>query len=155
MMSARAATRARWRRPRRGRSRPGGRVVGVTMAGLTSRVNDYLTETRPTADFYERLQELILHSAGYIVLRGGIGTLVELTLVWNKMTTRVLAPRPLVLVGRAVWEPWLAACQATLAVEAKHLAFLTLVDTPEEAVAAVAEKPGKNRGEEIPGEWHN
>lgn len=115
----------------------GGSVVGVTMAQLTSRVNDYLTETRPTLDFYERLQRLIADSAGFVVLRGGIGTLVELTLVWNKLTTHILSPRPVVLVGREVWGPWLAACAATLAVEPKHLEYLTLVETPAEAVAAV------------------
>lgn len=122
----------------------GGSVVGVTMAQLTSRVNDYLTETRPTQDFYGRLQALIVDSAGFIVLRGGIGTLVELTLVWNKLTTHILSPRPLVLVGRDTWGPWLDACAATLAVEPKHLEYLTLVETPAEAVAAiVAAKPGK------------
>jgi len=107
------------------------------MAQLASRVNEYLTETRPTQDFYERLQALIVNSAGFVVLRGGIGTLVELTLVWNKMTTGILTPRPLVLVGRDVWQPWLDACAATLAVEPKHLEFLTLADTPAEAVAAI------------------
>jgi len=118
----------------------GGSVVGVTMAQLTSRVNDFLTETRPTRDFYERLQTLIVDSAGFVVLRGGIGTLVELTLVWNKLTTGILTPRPLVLVGRDLWGPWLAACAATLAVEPKHLAYLTLVETPTEAVAAIDAK---------------
>jgi len=118
----------------------GGTVVGVTMAQLTSRVNDFLTETRPTRDFYERLQALIVDSAGFIVLRGGIGTLVELTLVWNKLTTGILTPRPLVLVGRDIWNPWLTACAQTLAVEPKHLAYLTLVETPEKAVAAIDAK---------------
>lgn len=118
----------------------GGSVVGVTMAQLTSRVNDFLTETRPTRDFYGRLQALIVDSAGCIVLRGGIGTLVELTLVWNKLTTHILTPRPLVLVGRDLWEPWLAACAAMLAVEPKHLEYLTLVETPEEAVTAMDAK---------------
>ena len=123
----------------------GGAVVGVTMAQLTSRVNDYLTETRPTRDFYERLQALIVDSAGFIVLRGGIGTVVELTLVWNKLTTGILTPRPLALVGRDIWEPWLAACAATLAVAPKHLEYLTLVDTPAEAVAAIVAAVAKTR----------
>ena len=120
-----------------GASEAGGAVVGVTMAQLTSRVNEFLTETRPTQDFYERLQALIVDSAGFVVVRGGVGTLVELTLVWNKLTTGILAPRPLVLVGRDIWQPWLDACAATLAVEPKHLAFLTLADTPAEALAAI------------------
>jgi uncharacterized protein (TIGR00730 family) len=115
----------------------GGAVVGITLSLLTSRVNDYLTEVRPTSDFYGRLQGLIRDSSGYIAVRGGIGTLVEVTLVWNKLTTHVLSERPLVLVGRAIWEPWLNACRATLAIDCRHLEYVTVVDTPEEAVAAV------------------
>ena len=118
----------------------GGHVVGVTLSQIASPVNDYLSETRQTRDFYESLQGLIADSAGFIVLRGGVGTLVELTLVWNKLTMRVIEPRPLVLLGRATWEPWLAACVATLAVKPRHLSYLTLVDTAEEAVAAMGAK---------------
>src|SRR3569833_2936127 len=122
----------------RGAFEVGGHVVGITMSQLTSRVNDYLTEIRPTVDFYGRLQGLIAHSDGYIAVRGGIGTLVEVTLVWNKLTTNVLPPRPMVLVGRDIWTPWLESCQATLAVHPHHLKYLTVVDTAEEAVAAVS-----------------
>jgi len=121
----------------RGAYEVGGSVVGITMSLLTSPVNDYLTENRPTMDFYGRLQGLIRDSDGYIAVRGGIGTLVEITLVWNKLTTNVLPPRPLVLVGSDIWLPWLAACQATLAVQPHHLDHLIIVDTAAEAVAAV------------------
>lgn len=121
----------------RGAYEVGGHVVGITMSQLTSRVNDYLTEVRPTIDFYGRLQGLIADSDGFIAVRGGIGTLVEVTLVWNKLTTNVLPPRPLVLVGRDVWLPWLDACRATLAVQPHHLERLTVVDTAAEAVAAM------------------
>jgi len=121
----------------RGAFEVGGHVVGITMSQLTSRVNDYLTEIRPTVDFYGRLQGLIAHSDGYIAVRGGIGTLVEVTLVWNKLTTNVLPPRPMVLVGRDIWIPWLESCQATLAVHSHHMKFLTVVDTAEEAVIAI------------------
>jgi uncharacterized protein (TIGR00730 family) len=113
----------------------GGHVIGVTLTQLTSQINGYLTEERSTTDFYQRLQGLIQDSAGYIALRGGVGTLVEVTLVWNKPMTRALPPRPLVLIGRTTWQPWLDACAATLAVEPKHLALVTVVDTVEEAVA--------------------
>jgi uncharacterized protein (TIGR00730 family) len=122
----------------RGAFEAGGHVVGVTMAQINRTICEHVTEERPTANFYERLQGLIRHSDAYIAVRGGIGTLVELTLVWNKMTMRVLPPRPIVLVGSDIWNPWLAACQATLAVEDHHIAHLTVVDTPEQAVRAVA-----------------
>ena len=97
----------------------GGSVIGVTLSLLTAAINPYLTEERPTSDFYTRLHGLIQDSVGYIALRGGVGTLVEITLVWNKIMTHALPSRPLVLVGRETWQPWLDACQATLAVEQK------------------------------------
>jgi hypothetical protein len=128
----------------RGAFEVGGHVVGITMSQLTSRVNDYLTEIRPTMDFYGRLQGLIRDSDGFIAVRGGIGTLVEVTLVWNKLTTNVLPPRPMVLVGRDIWMPWLESCQATLAVHSHHIEHLTVVDTAAEAVAAIMAHPAQS-----------
>ncbi len=113
----------------------GGHVIGVTLTQLTSQINDYLSEERSTENFYARLQGLIQNSAGYIAVRGGVGTLVEVTLVWNKLMTRALPPRPLVLVGRETWLPWLNACSRTLPVEPRHLALVSVVDTPAQAVA--------------------
>lgn len=113
----------------------GGHVIGVTLTQLTSQINGYLSEEHSTENFYQRLQGLIQHSAGYIAVRGGVGTLVEVTLVWNKLMTRALSPRPLVLIGPETWQPWLDACARTLAVEPKHLALISIVETPEEAVA--------------------
>src|SRR5579883_1936978 len=58
----------------RGAYEAGGAVVGVTLSQLTSPVNDFITEVRPTTNFYDRLQGLIQHSTGYVAVRGGIGT---------------------------------------------------------------------------------
>jgi uncharacterized protein (TIGR00730 family) len=121
----------------RGAYESGGGVVGITMSQLTSPINEYVTHIRPTTDFYGRLQGLIKDSDAFIAVRGGIGTLVEVTLVWNKLTTRVLSPRPLILVGREVWLPWLEACQATLAIGPDLIDHLQVVDSAAEAVAAI------------------
>src|SRR6267154_917423 len=88
----------------RGAHERGGRVLGITMNQFKSEPNRYLTEKVPSEHFYERLQRLIIQSVGYIALRGGMGTVTELSLVWNKLQTRVLDPRPLVLLGEC-WPP--------------------------------------------------
>ena len=41
--------------------------------------NPYLKKIEPDADFYARLQILIRESAGYIALRGGMGTVTEIS----------------------------------------------------------------------------
>ncbi len=123
----------------RGAHERGGRVIGITMNQFVAEPNRYLTEKIPSAHFYERLQRLITESVGYIALRGGMGTVTEISLVWNKMQTRVLEPRPLVLLGDC-WPPVVRAWQANLAVTDSDVQILSFANTPEEAVAIINQR---------------
>ena len=120
----------------RGAHERGGRVLGITMKQFNKEPNRYLTEKFPSEHFYERLQRLITQSVGYIALRGGMGTVTEISLVWNKMQTRVLEPRPLVLLGDC-WTPIVAAWQQHLAVNDDDVRLLKFAGTPDEAVAII------------------
>ncbi len=123
----------------RGAHERGGRVLGITMSQFKAEPNRYLTEKVPSEHFYERLQRLIVRSVGYIVVRGGMGTVTELSLVWNKLQTRVLDPRPLVLLGDC-WPPIVQEWQRYLAVSDDDVKLLDFAGTPEEAVAIINEK---------------
>jgi len=123
----------------RGAHERGGRVIGVTMNQFKGKPNRYLTEKVPTAHFYERLQLLITRSVGFIALRGGMGTVTELSLVWNKLQTRVIDPRPLVLLGEC-WPPVVRQWQRYLAVSDDDVAALDFAKTPEEAVSIIKKK---------------
>src|SRR5438045_1651605 len=120
----------------RGAHERGGRVIGVTMNQFKSEPNRYLTEKFPSAHFYERLQRLITRSVGYVALRGGMGTVTEISLVWNKMQTRVLSPRPLVLLGDC-WPPVVEEWKRRLAVTDADVSILNFARTPEEAVTII------------------
>ena len=117
----------------RGAHERGGRVLGITMNQFKSEPNRYLTEKVASAHFYERLQNLIERSVGFIALRGGAGTVTELSLVWNKLQTGVIAPRPLVLLGDC-WPRVIEAFRENLVVSEEDVALLDFVRTPEEAV---------------------
>src|SRR5213593_553854 len=123
----------------RGAHERGGHVIGITMNQFKSQPNRYLTQKVPSEHFYERLQRLIVQSVGYIALRGGMGTVTEISLVWNKMQTGVLEPRPLVLLGDC-WRPIVREWQRYLAVSDSDVKMLEFANTPEEAVAIVKEK---------------
>jgi len=125
----------------RGAHGRGGRVIGVTMNQFKNEPNRYLTEKIPSEHFYERLQRLITQSVAYIALRGSMGTVTEISLVWNKLQTRVLEPRPLVLLGEC-WPPVVKEWQRQLAVSDTDVAILNFAQTPEEAVAVVKGKVG-------------
>ena len=117
----------------RGAHEAGGHVIGITMEQFKSAPNPYLKKIRPSADFYERLQALILESAGYIALRGGMGTVTEITLVWNKLVMNVLPPRPLILLGEC-WPRALECLRRHLVISQEDMAHLLFASTAEEAV---------------------
>ena len=123
----------------RGAHERGGRVLGITMNQFKAEPNRFLTDKVATAHFYERLQLLITRSVGFIAIRGGMGTVTELSLVWNKMQTRVIGPRPLVLLGDC-WPPIVREWQKHLVVSDADVAALDFARTPEDAVAIINEK---------------
>lgn len=123
----------------RGAHERGGRVLGITMNQFKAEPNRFLTDKVATAHFYERLQLLITRSVGFIAIRGGMGTVTELSLVWNKIQTRVIGPRPLVLLGEC-WPPIVREWQKHLVVSDKDVALLDFADSPEEAIAIIKEK---------------
>jgi len=123
----------------RGARERGGRVLGIVMNQFKAEPNRYLTDKVASAHFYERLQHLIIRSVGFIALRGGMGTVTEVSLVWNKIQTRVIEPRPLVLVGDC-WRSVVKCWQQYLVVSDADVAMLDFAATPEEAVDIVTRK---------------
>ncbi|HEV3471049.1 MAG TPA: LOG family protein [Pyrinomonadaceae bacterium] len=123
----------------RGARERGGRVLGIVMNQFKAEPNRYLTDKVASAHFYERLQNLIMRSVGFVAIRGGAGTVTELSLVWNKLQTRVIEPRPIVLLGRC-WPPVIEAFRQHLVVSEADARWLNFAETPEEAVRLVVEK---------------
>ena len=66
----------------KGAAEAGGHVIGHTCRTFpTTTGNQYLTETIPGSDIYDRLRLLIEGTDVFVVQRGGVGTLTELFLV--------------------------------------------------------------------------
>lgn len=123
----------------RGAHEVGGRVLGIVMNQFKSEPNRFLTDKVATDHFYDRLQNLITRSVGFVAMRGGMGTVTEISLVWNKLTTGVIGKRPLVLVGEC-WKPVVEAWKANLVVSELDLSFLDFADNAEDAAAIILEK---------------
>jgi uncharacterized protein (TIGR00730 family) len=123
----------------RGAREAGGRVFGIVMNQFKSEPNRYLTDKVATNHFYERLQNLITRSVGFVAFRGGMGTVTEISLVWNKLQTRVLDRRPIVLVGDC-WRDVVGAWKEHLVVSDDDLAFLDFAHNAEEAANIIIEK---------------
>jgi uncharacterized protein (TIGR00725 family) len=123
----------------RGAHEADGHVIGVTMEQFKSEPNRYLKKIEPSADFYARLQILIRESAGYIALRGGMGTVTEISLVWNKLVMNVLPQRPLILLGDC-WPRAIGCLRHHLVISDADMSHLTFAATAEQAVALLEKR---------------
>jgi hypothetical protein len=123
----------------RGAREQNGRVLGIVMNQFKAEPNRFLTEKVATPHFYERLQQLISRSVGFIAIHGGMGTVTEISLVWNKLQTRVIERRPLVLLGDC-WPPIVKAFQEYLAVSDDDVRLVYFAKTPQEAVKIILDK---------------
>jgi uncharacterized protein (TIGR00730 family) len=123
----------------RGAREHGGRVYGIVMNQFRSEPNRYLTDKVATNHFYERLQNLITRSVGFVALRGGMGTVTEVSLVWNKLQTGVIDRRPLVLIGEC-WKPVIEAWKEHLVVSDKDVSYLDLAENAAAAAGIIVRK---------------
>jgi uncharacterized protein (TIGR00730 family) len=115
------------------------RVIGVTMDLFTPPLepNEWLTKEKRVRDFLPRLKRLTSADA-FVVLRGGIGTLTEATLVWSLLQTGQLAPRPFVFVGDH-WNRLFDAFRAETFMTDHDLEHAVVVDDADAAAARIQE----------------
>lgn len=119
----------------------GGHVIGVTcqiFKGRQLEANGFVTREIETATIYERMQTLVGLGDGFLTLRGSVGTLSELTMVWSLFLAGDLDPRPLILLGED-YGKMLAALHETTGVGLKELRWVRVAASPEEAVAMLAQ----------------
>ncbi len=116
-----------------------GRTIGITVEVLARRLspNPWIDEEVATATLFARLEQLATLGDAYVVLRGGIGTLLELALVWNLQQLHGTPHKPIVTVG-AQWRSVLRSLPRHLAVRSADLAMITTAPTPQAAVEYLA-----------------
>jgi len=113
----------------RGAKEAGGKTIGVTTAFFDSRnllPNDYVDREIKTPTYTDRLIKLIGMSDGYIVMRGGSGTLTELFLSWELEKNRSIPQRPLILYG-GHWKRIIGLLASEMHDEQSFASFLHLL----------------------------
>ena len=91
----------------RGAKEAGGHVIGVTCEDIEAwrgvKANAWVKEEWRKKTLLERMQAIIEGCDAAIAMPGGVGTLVEVSLMWNLMVVESLHRRPLILVGKG-WQ---------------------------------------------------
>jgi len=94
--------------------------------------------------FSSRLDDFMRLSHAIIVVRGGIGTLLELYFSWQLLQVGHMKPRPIILVDKGFWTgllDWMKEHQVGNGlVSPGDLDWIHLVDSPEEALELISKE---------------
>jgi uncharacterized protein (TIGR00730 family) len=78
-----------------------GRSVGIRVElPFEQEVNPFVGQAYEHRTFFSRLHHFMIISDAFVVVPGGIGTLLELSLAWQLLQVRKLYNTPLIVVGK-------------------------------------------------------
>jgi len=123
----------------RGAKEAGGRTIGITTGFFPgSTPNQWIDEDLNVPTLHDRLLKLIATGDGYVVLKGGTGTLLELAASWEYMNKGVIKQKPIVLVG-FFWNGVVDTFKQELAWEGLEACtrFVSVVATPADCVSVL------------------
>ena len=126
----------------KGAREAGGEVIGVTCSAFSSKANQYISREIVTDSLDERLNKLIELGAGYIVLPGGTGTLLELAMVWELKNKGFLPKDKPVIIAGDFWKGLLDMIETD---DAGCSRYIKQVDDPEEAVVLLKSRLSPER----------
>ncbi len=92
-------------------------------------VNPFVQSAFEHKTFFTRLHHFVLASDAFIVVPGGIGTVLESMMVWQLLQVRHVSDTPLIFVGR-MWEELVDWAREFMLDERGHLASPEDFDIP-------------------------
>ncbi len=126
----------------RGAQEEGGYSIGCNIKLPEEQVpNRYLDRWITFRYFFVRKVMLVKYSHAFVVMPGGFGTLDELFEAVTLVQTRKIHHFPVILMGKAYWEPLLRFVRDTLVqagtISPEDPGLLTTTDSPDEVEAMV------------------
>ena len=120
----------------------GGDSIGLNILIPTmQKPNKYVTRLLEFKYFFCRKVMFAKYSMAFVVFPGGFGTLDELFEAITLVQTQRVEPFPVILVGKEYWKGLISWINGTLireeTIEKKDLKLFSVVDTPQEVMAAI------------------
>ena len=104
--------------------------------------NPFVNKVFRHRTFFSRLHHFVRLSSAFIVFPGGIGTALELFMVWQLLQVKHMREHPLILVG-TMWNGLLEWTRGTMVerglASPPDLEIVRIVATSEEAIPLIAE----------------
>jgi predicted Rossmann-fold nucleotide-binding protein len=125
------------------------RSVGIRVElPFEQEVNPFVHQAFEHKTFFSRLHHFVLTSDAYVVTPGGIGTVLELTMIWQLLQVKHIHDAPLILVGK-MWSEFVDWAKKNLLKPELNLAspedmsIPVCVSTGDEAITILRENHNK------------
>lgn len=125
------------------------RSIGIRVElPFEQEVNPFVGQAYEHRTFFSRLHHFMIVSDAFVVVPGGIGSLLELSLVWQLLQVRRLYNTPLILVGK-MWAELVEWSRRSMLIPGSELASeidFTIphcVNTIEETIALIRDNRTK------------
>jgi len=125
------------------------RSVGIRVElPFEQEVNPFVEQAFEHKTFFSRLHHFVLTSDAFVVAPGGIGTVLELMLIWQLLQVKHVHDTPLILVGN-MWAELVAWAKKNLLkpelslANPEDLSIPVCVNTADEAIALIRERHAK------------
>src|SRR5262245_29876909 len=111
-------------------------------------VNPFVDQAFEHETFFTRLHHFVIASDAFVVVPGGIGTVLELFMIWQLLQVRHVRDVPLVLVGN-MWKGLVEWARVSMQdprlalVNPADLQIPRCVETADEAIALIRDLHGK------------
>src|SRR5215510_4179912 len=90
------------------------RSIGIRVElPFEQEVNPFVEQAFEHGTFFTRLQHFVIASDAFVVVPGGIGTVLETLMIWQLLQVRHAENVPLILVGR-MWQGLIEWAQASM-----------------------------------------
>jgi hypothetical protein len=125
----------------RGAKEVGGETLGITVETFSRTANRWIDREIRKASLPERIATLVDLADGYVILKGGTGTLLELAYVWEFINKKFIEEKPIVIVGD-FWTRVVETLKDELLWEGlgDSTKFIQRVDSPRECAGLLKQK---------------
>jgi len=117
----------------------GKEAVGITVDLFNALPSTHLTKEIKCNTLFDRIERLINYGDAFIVLPGGTGTLVELSLVWEFMNKGLMDKKPLVCFG-TMWKNITDEMEKRIGIEKRETELMTYFDDIEKCVKYIVKE---------------
>ncbi|MBI9072042.1 MAG: LOG family protein [Melioribacteraceae bacterium] len=114
----------------------GGKAIGVTVDLFNASPSKHLTREVECSSLFERILKLVELGDAYIILNGGTGTLLELSVIWEYVNKGLMNKKPIVCYGK-MWDKIVASMEERINEEKRETGLVKYLTDLNECVGFI------------------